>query len=213
MNSPGDVFGLERISDLNILALRSKMDKKALFLKNTMRPPYKKPRLPFGEKSAKVHRPLQSLKIAHAWMVMSIVNIQEHLPDELLLCSLIYTPELYFGSVGYPPGVWKEYLKADSDVPWLVSGFYVRDVALRKLSAFSFDLSPLAPFEKGLSFSETGLSSSDVKTLGYAADFYNGCVDDLHTNGFFVFPKVFVDAFDGLHFFPLTPGGSLLAEI
>ncbi|MDL1966349.1 MAG: hypothetical protein LWW90_06740 [Candidatus Desulfofervidus auxilii] len=190
---------LHRTDNVPLLFLQNKRGTRGCYLKNSLYPPYKKPRLPFGERSAIIHRLLRPLKVAHSLLV----NIFEEMvgidPEKYRLIREIYRAELYdFDADYYELG--KIWFQNNCPFPMTIVGFYIQSWSSERY-AFSLELTSLnLPGKLGF---PDDLDSSIFYPVSLAARFYNDCVAELYDHDLLLFPSEFCDALSS--FYPAYP--------
>ncbi|MCK5097443.1 MAG: hypothetical protein KAR45_05035 [Desulfobacteraceae bacterium] len=198
--------------NLYFLNVQNKPGTKGCFLKNTLAPPYKKPRLPFGGKSSTVHRLLEPLKIAHSLLIQELVRVEENLPHQYYDLHEVYNveklclPEESYYHIG------QKYFAKQVGLPFLIEGFFLRagDSFLR----YTFDLTPFFPGDYEYPGYKTfDLPKTFFNTVKEAAGFYNEYATKLFDKGFIIMPVKFVDALAGSYPEKPLPDGAILLNI
>ena len=205
---------IDRCKKYPYLCLRSKMERKECILKNSCYPPYKKPRLPFGGMSSKVHQLLRSLKTAHVWMASEHIRLVENLPAGYSLDRVLYSIDLSYDYWMAASEIGKAFFEDQSWRPFLAKGLVVSNENSEDLHC-SFDLTPFYDgyeYPEYPGYSKINESIVPVEAMKTAAGFYNECVDSLFEQGFLVFPLFYVDGLAGFYP-PETIEGAPIVEI
>ncbi|SDU27357.1 hypothetical protein [Desulfobacula phenolica] len=179
------------------LYLTDKKARPGCILKNTLCPPYKKPPLPFGVMTAKVHGLLRPLKIAHTLMAREILRTAEIFPAEYFPGRVLYeTEKAYHPDVSHVR-MFRECFENQVGMPFLVAGFVI-DHLSRNTLYYSFDSTPFySEYRDNPDYSDIDVSEIQIKPLKTAAGFYNECAEALYEAGFIIMPTSFIDVLDG----------------
>lgn len=192
-----------------LLILHNRAGTKGCYLKNTLYPPYKKPRLPFAGKSALIHHLLRPLKFAHACQVLFAVEIPGIDPRKYRAVRALYTVELEDIDADYYD-LWKIWSGSGFLHPLTISGFYLLDWS-HAAYVFSLDCSPFNfPGKHGY---PDDIDPCVFKLPGLAADVYNECVQELFENDLLLFPAFFSDVLSDLYPAYSLPESTPLFEI
>lgn len=195
-----------------LLTLQNRTGTKGCWLRNTLDPSYKKPRLPFGGTSAKVHRLLEPLKIAHALMIQALAQVEENLDHQCFDLQNVYNIETHFDPTDDYRYIGQEYFSRQIGIPFLVEGFFLQYHG--DYLRFSFDLTPLFPHGYQYGGYETfDIPRSIFNPIKVAADFYNEYVQRLFDIDFLIIPVKFMDALAGSYPRTPLPDGVVLLDI
>ena len=177
------------------LVLRSRAGTMACVLKNSMMPPYKNPRLPFGESWPMLHDLLQPLKVAHTLMEKQLSHISKNLPGLFHRAFVIYRPEIEFPdeeTTYYQGEMW---LDDGAQSPCTADGFCFHDTNNRILAySFDFNLLDFSTIRFASCADIGGLNLDQIEIISSAASFYNESVKLLFDIGWLIFPIDFVDS-------------------
>ena len=177
-----------------ILYLQNKKGTLGCILKNTFCPPYKKPRLPFGGKSAKVHGLLRSLKIAHAFLVKEHLQLEESIPAGHLLGYVLYDIDALFDDSTSALEIGRAYWRDPRlSRPFLAAGFEIlkpRDPQGYVNLKYAYDL---CPFGLCRHADAEIVADINIEPLKTAAGFYNDCVAAFYEADFLIMPTRYVD--------------------
>ncbi len=196
-----------------LLSLHNKTGRQGCWLKNSMHPPYKKPRLPFGGKSATVHGLLKPLKTAHALMARQLVSMEETLRGVFDRCLFVYKAGIAYPDLLEEYAQGKRWFADGCPFPFVVEGLGFVDLDGR-FFAYSFDLTPFSISECRADFHAVkGLDKSTFDMLGATAAFYNEYIELLFQKGYLVYPVAYTDKLFPLYRTVGLPKGVELLEI
>lgn len=157
-----------------------------ILLENDLRPPYKKPVLPFGRKSATAHRFLRELKVSQALMMENLLLLRELLSPKIQNPGLLYSLELEDFDADYQ-AQWKRWLQSERPLAPIVSGLILRHGD--KFDYVPYDDTPFdhPKLNDTIEYSELEL----MQPLISAISFYNAIVEELFLNEFLIYPAYF----------------------
>ncbi|MFZ5764162.1 MAG: hypothetical protein ACOY4H_01035 [Thermodesulfobacteriota bacterium] len=173
-----------------VFGLHGRMDKKAVYLRISRDPRYRKPRLPFSGSATWLHRQLEPWKIA-------CVCLEESLPEtpgvdfqRYRHIRALYRCEVEDDFHAEQCVLGKRWLDSGAPYPMTVEGFCLFSWS-GQLFVIASDLSPLPdvaalPFPKDFDLNLVG-------PLSVAAGFYNHYVAALYEKGYLLFPSFLIE--------------------
>lgn len=197
---------MEQINESRALfCLQNRTDRLGCHLEIPLDEIYRRPRLPFSEKEAKLHDLLRPLKTAYNWLA-SVLSEMPGVDLELYR----YICDLYNIETEHPE-FWEDekfqgdnWFAVEDPLPVQISALMMRTWDSQYF-ACSLDLAPLRIFgqKPALAPFPDDFDHSILKICALAAKSYNRCVLDIYDLGFSFFPAKFVDAL--AHLYPAIP--------
>lgn len=182
-----------------LLVIHEREGINGLVLRNDLNPRYKKPSLPFGGRSAKVHHHLRELKVSQTLMMECLVNFQETLWERYSQLGLVLSMELWNFEAEY---VDQRQNWIDEGMPFapIVSGLLLHmDPGENHYVSFD-DRSFNHSYLKGVPRDET---MTILGPLFTAIRFYNESVTALFESDFMIYPAYFW--LQKAQFYPMLP--------